>query len=58
VRIELEKHYQPRYEVTDLEESEQTDNIIIEDSSYAQLRERQNKAIQAGKKQLGADTLI
>ena len=39
VRIDLEKKYIPRYEVTELEEEEDdTADILIEDMTYAQLR--------------------
>jgi saccharopepsin len=38
LRIELEKHFVPHHEIEELEESEEHDQIMIEDMSYAQLR--------------------
>lgn len=38
VRIDLEKKFIPRYEVTELEEDDSED-ILIDDMNYAQLRE-------------------
>jgi hypothetical protein len=45
LRIELEKHYVPHQEIEELEESEEHDQIMIEDMSYAQLRSMQNSHI-------------
>jgi len=42
LRIELEKHFVPHHEIEELEEAEEADQIMIEDSedvSYAQLRD-------------------
>ena len=47
VRIELQKHFVPHHEIEELEESEATDLLTIEDEneqddlSYAQLRDIQ-----------------
>lgn len=45
LRIDLEKHYIPHREIEELEESEEADQIVIEDMSYAQLRGMQNAHI-------------
>lgn len=45
LRIELEKHFVPHQEIEELEESEEHDQIMIEDMSYAQLRGMQNSHI-------------
>ena len=47
IRIDLEKHYMPHQEIEDLEESEENDQIqiVIEDTSYAQLRDMQKSHI-------------
>ena len=44
LRIELEKHFVPHHEIEELEETEEADQIMIEedDVSYAQLRDIQN----------------
>lgn len=42
-RIDLEKHFVPHHEIEELEESEETDHILMiedeNDLSYAQLRD-------------------
>jgi hypothetical protein len=38
LRIDLEKHFVPHQEIEELEESDEMDNIMIEDMSYVQLR--------------------
>lgn len=45
LRIDLEKHYVPHQEIEDLEESDEHGQIIIEDMSYAQLRDLQSAHI-------------
>lgn len=45
LRIDLEKHYVPHQEIEELEELEEKDQIMIEDVSYAQLRDVQNHHI-------------
>ena len=47
VRIELEKHFIPHQEIEELEEGEENDQIRIEidNSSYVQLRDKQNAHI-------------
>jgi len=48
VRIELTKHFQPHFEIEDLEENAQTDGTIIIEvqKDYKQLRSMQNAHIQ------------
>lgn len=41
----MEKHFVPHQEIEELEESEEHDQIMIEDVSYAQLRGMQNTHI-------------
>jgi NifU-like protein involved in Fe-S cluster formation len=41
----LEKHFVPHQEIEELEETDEMDNIMIEDMSYAQLRGMQNAHI-------------
>jgi hypothetical protein len=45
LRIDLEKHFVPHQEIEELEESDEMDNILIEDMSYVQLRGMQNAHI-------------
>ena len=41
VRVELTKHHFPAVEMTETELNEEVDNIIIEDTSYVMLRQKQ-----------------
>ena len=41
VRVELTKHHFPSVEMTETELNEEVDNIIIEDTSYVMLRQKQ-----------------
>jgi hypothetical protein len=55
LRIELEKQFIPKFEVTELEET--NDEIEIEDMTYVQLRAKQNKAINKSR-QLPTENLV
>lgn len=41
VRVELTKHHFPTIEMTETELNEEVDNILIEDTSYVMLRQKQ-----------------
>jgi len=62
VRIELTKHYQPHYDIEDIEEkAEEDDQIQIEIADYQQLRNAQNQKIGsslAKMRQKNAPTLL